>query len=54
MFFKFSIALQSGESKFPKWRVMLYILVRSTRFKNHLKFLNLVNQLNILFLIMTN
>jgi len=34
MFFKFSIALQSGESKFPKWGVRLYILVRVPDLKN--------------------
>jgi len=54
MFFKLSFTLQSGELKFPKWGVVLYILVHSNRFNNDLKFLNFVNQLNILFLIMTN
>jgi len=47
MFFKLSITLQSGE--YPKWGVLSYILVHSTSFNNHVKFLNFVKELNFIF-----
>jgi len=52
MSFKLSMTLQSEELKYSNWGVLLYILVDSTGFYNHLKFENLLQQL--FFFIMTN
>jgi len=44
LFFKVSITLLSGEYNYPNWGVLLYILVHSTSFYNHLKFQHLGQQ----------
>jgi len=45
----FQLRYKVGSKGTLKWGVLLYILVHSTSFHNHVKFLNFVKQLNFIF-----